>query len=299
MSVVHTTTAAEAPAATLTLDRARRGVARRFLRDPGAVVGALLLLVILVALVAARSITPFDPTVVNPADRLAHASHLHPLGTDLLGRDMLSRVLHGGRTSVSSAVIATLGITVVGLVLGVTAGMLGGFVDSLLMRVVDVLQALPLLIIAMVTIAFLGKGTDKLILTVIILGWPVHARVIRAATLSIRERGFIEAARAQGATKPRIMLRHVVPSLFSPIVALSTIELGRIVLVLSALSFLGFGVQPPQPEWGALLADYRTSFFLAPRLLMYPGLAISMLVFAVNLVGDGVRDALDERGRQL
>lgn len=280
----------------LAANRRRRGTwMRRLLRDPGAVVGALMLVTLLVALVAAPVLTPFDPTTVDPAHGLAHPSRLHPLGTDLLGRDMLSRLLFGGRTSVLAALGATAGVAVLGLLFGVVSGMMSGAVDTLVMRLVDILQALPLLIVAMVTVGLLGGGTDKLVLTVALLGWPGHARVVRAVTLSIRERGFIDAARAQGASRLRIMRRHVVPGVATTVATLSMVELGRFVLVLSTLSFLGFGVRPPNPEWGAMLADARTSFFLAPRLLVYPGVAISLLVLAVNLLGDGLRDLLDGR----
>jgi peptide/nickel transport system permease protein len=212
---------------------------------------------------------------------------------------MFSRILHGGRTSILTAVVATAGIGLLGLVLGVCSGLLGGVVDALVMRLVEVLQALPLLIVAMVAVGLLGGGTDKLVLTVILLGWTTNARAVRAITLSIRERPYVHAARAQGATQGRIMLRHIVPSVLSTVTALSMIELGRIVLALSALSFLGFGVQPPTPEWGAMLADARTAFYVAPQLLVYPGLAITLLVLAINLMGDGVRDAFDGRSGHL
>lgn len=276
----------------------RRFRLRRAVRDPGAVLGGVVLVGLLAAVAAAPWLSPFDPTAVDPPNGLAGSSRLHPLGTDLLGRDVFARILHGGRTSVIAAIVATAGVAVLGLLFGVVAGLMGGIVDTLVMRLVEILQALPLLIVAMVTVGLLGGGTDKLVLTVVLLGWPGHARVVRAVALSIRERAFVDAARSLGASRLRIMARHVVPGVAGTVATLSMIELGRFVLVLSTLSFLGFGVKPPNPEWGAMLADARTSFFLAPRLLVYPGIAISLLVLAVNLVGDGLRDALDGKDRQ-
>lgn len=276
---------------------ARRALLRRLARDRAALVGALLLVVMLAALMAAPWLAPADPTVVDPPNALAGPSLQHPAGTDMLGRDMASRLLYGGRISVATALVATLGITVLGLALGVTSGMVGGLVDTLVMRLVDVVSALPTLLVAMAVLGVLGPGTDKLVLTVVLLGWPGYARVIRGATLVLREEQFVGAATAVGASRRRVMARHIVPNLMAPITVLSTLDVGRIVLGLTALSFLGFGVQPPSPEWGAMMSDARSYFYGAPRLLVYPGVAISLLVLALNLCGDGLRDALDARVR--
>lgn len=273
----------------------RRSLTRRLTRDRAALVGTTLLLAMLAALLAAPWLAPADPTAIDPPNALAGPSLAHPAGTDMLGRDLASRLLYGGRISIATALAATLGITVLGLVLGVTSGMLGGLVDTLVMRLVDVVSALPTLLVAMVVLGVLGPGTDKLVLTVVVLGWPGYARVIRGATLVLREEQFVGAARAVGASRCRIMARHVVPNLMAPITVLSTLDVGRILLGLTALSFLGFGVQPPTPEWGAMMADARSYFFRAPRLLVYPGVAISLVVLALNLCGDGLRDALDAK----
>lgn len=267
--------------------------AKRLLGDRTAVAGTVGLILIAVAVAAAPWISPADPNDLNTADRLADASLAHPLGTDTLGRDVLSRILHGGRVSLSMALLTTAGITVIGLIVGVAAGLFGGVVDAMAMRLVDIVLAVPLLIVAMVVLGLFGGGSGNLVLTVALLGWPGYARVIRSATLSLREQDFVEAAKAAGVTRTRLMLHHLLPNLAGPATVMSTIDLGRILLTLSALSFLGFGVQPPDPEWGAMLADARNYFYAAPRLLIYPGVAISMLVLAVNLCGDGLRDALD------
>lgn len=274
---------------------AQPGLLRRLARDRSALIGMALLLLLLSALLAVPWLPLADPTLVDTRNSLAGPSLAHPAGTDLLGRDLLSRLLHGGRTSITTALLATAGITLLGLFFGVTSGMLGGVVDALVMRLVDVLSALPTLLLAMVVLAVFGSGIDKLVLIVTLLGWPGYARVIRGATLVLREQDYIAASRAVGSSQGRVMLRHIVPNLAGPVTVLSTLDVGRILLALTALSFLGFGVQPPNPEWGAMMADARTNFYGAPKLLLYPGAAISLLVLAVNLCGDGLRDALDAR----
>jgi peptide/nickel transport system permease protein len=255
--------------------------------------GAAMFVLMVGLILAAPWLGLADPVDADAPNRLASPSGDHPLGTDMLGRDEASRLLHGGRASVMMAITATAGISLLGIVVGVTSGMLGGLVDALLMRVVDVIQAVPTLMVALVAIGVLGPGADKLVIVFVFVGWPAYARVVRGSTLSLRERVFVDAARALGASKPRIIVCHIIPNLVGPITVLTTLDLGRILLGISALSFLGFGVQPPEPEWGRMLADARTYFFLAPHLLIYPGAAISLLVLAVNLCGDGLRDALD------
>ena len=296
----HLDAAGAAPAAGVGADLSRppdgprrRSVLRRFARDRMAVAGLVALVLVVGVLVAAPWVAPADPLEIDPPNSLASPSPGHPLGTDMLGRDEASRLLHGGRSTVLMALAATAGITLLGLVLGVTSGMLGGIVDAVVMRVVEVVQAVPLLLVALVAIGVLGAGGAKLVAVFIVLGWPGYARVVRGSTLSLRERLYVDAARALGASRLRIMARHVVPNLLGPLMVLTTLDLGRILLGLSALSFLGFGLQPPAPEWGRMIADARNYFYLAPELLMYPGIAISLVVLAVNLCGDGLRDALD------
>ena len=193
------------------------------------------------------------------------------------------------------AVSATLGITLVGLVLGLVAGMYGRLAETLIMRSVDVLLALPTLILALVVVGLLGQGLRNLIITIILVQWPRYARLVRGMTLKIREQEFVEAARAVGASRPRIMFRHVAPNLLGPTLVFSTIDMGSTLLAVSGLSFLGFGVGPPTPEWGAMLAEARAFLDKAPQLLFWPGLAITFMVLAFNLAGDGLRDLLDPR----
>ncbi len=269
---------------------------RRLFRDKSATFGFAVLLVVLLAVAMAPWLTPYDPLKPDFTNQLAPPSAEHPLGTDMLGRDELSRILYGGRYSLGIAVAATGGISMVGLALGLASGFFGRWVDAVIMRLVDVLQALPVLILGLVIVGIFGHGLDKLLITFTLIGWPGYARIVRAMTLSLRERPFLEAARAAGASWFRIMTVHLVPNLMGPLVVLTTLDIGRILLGVSALSFLGFGVALPTPEWGAMLSEARQYFLLAPRLLFYPGIAITVMVLAFNLAGDGLRDILDPRG---
>jgi peptide/nickel transport system permease protein len=242
-------------------------------------------------------LAPYDPVQADFGNRFAGSSFDHLLGTDNLGRDELSRLIHGARLSLGLALTATIGVSVVGLVLGVLAGTLGRAVDSTIMRIVDVLQALPALILALVVVGLLGEGITNLVLTIIAVGWPGYARVVRGVTLSVRENEFVEVARSLGASQLRIMARHITPNLIGPMIVLSTVGIGRTLLSVSALSFLGFGANVAAPDWGAMLAESRSFMDSAPGLLAYPGAAITLLVVACNIAGDGVRDALDIRFR--
>jgi peptide/nickel transport system permease protein len=268
---------------------------RRFLHDPAAVVGFLLLIGLTVPLFFASWLAPQDPYIVDVPHRLAPFSGKHPLGTDNLGRDELSRILYGGRKSVLLTLAVTALITFIGLTIGVLAGMRGGLIDRLVVQVVDVVQAVPLVIVSMVTIALLGAGTTKLIFVIAVLGWPRYTRVVRAATLSLREREFVESCRVLGGSRLRVAIRHIIPNLTRPVVVLSTLDVGRILLLISTLSFLGFGARPPVPEWGSMLADARQFFFVAPRLLIIPGVAIFLVALGANLFGEGLRDAFETR----
>ena len=260
--------------------------------------GAVLLVIVGVALAAAPWLAPQDPLAVSVPNRLARFSWAHPLGTDGVGRDMLSRVLYGGRSSVALTLTVTALTTVLGLTLGVLAGMRGGLIDSVIMRAVEIVQAVPLVIVAMVTVKLLGGGPAKLVFVLALLGWTGEARVVRAATLSLREQEFVKSCEVIGASRFRVAFRHIVPNLLSPVVVMATLAVGRILLALSTLSFLGFGARPPHPEWGSMLSEARSYFFLAPRLLIIPGTAIFIVAIGANLFGEGLRDAFQPtRGR--
>ncbi len=258
-------------------------------------IGVIFVLLVVLAALLAPWLARHDPTLTDFHNRFASPSRSHPFGTDNLGRDEFSRVLYGARLSLGMAVTASMGITLVGIALGLVAGMYGRVVAATIMRLADVFLALPTLILALVIVGLLGQGLRNLIITIVIVGWPSYARIVRGMTLQVRERGFVEAARALGASRARIVLRHVLPNLVGPIVVLSTLDMGRVLLAVSGLSFLGFGISPPTPEWGAMLSDAKTFLDQAPQLLVWPGLAITVMVLAFNLTGDGLRDMLDPR----
>jgi peptide/nickel transport system permease protein len=256
-------------------------------------VGLVIATIAILAALLAPWLASRDPTATDFPHRFASPSRSHPMGTDNLGRDEFSRILHGARLSLGMAVAGTVGISVVGIALGLIAGMYGRLAETLIMRVADVFLALPTLILALVVVGLLGQGLRNLIITIVLVQWPGYARIVRGMTLKVRERDFVEAARAAGASRLRIVLRHVAPNLVGPVVVLSTLDMGRVLLAVSGLSFLGFGISPPTPEWGAMLADAKIFLDRAPQLLAWPGMSITTMVLAFNLAGDGLRDLLD------
>lgn len=238
-----------------------------------------------------------DPNQTDFVGRFLPPSRDHPLGTDHVGRDVFARILHGGRLSLGMALTATAGITAMGIVLGLAAAFSGRVVETLIMRLVDVLLAMPTLILALVIVGLLGQGLRNLTITIILVQWPRYARLVRGMALKVREREFVEAGRAAGASRSRLIARHILPNLIGPVVVFSTIDMGATLLAVSGLSFLGFGVAPPTPEWGAMLSEARFQIDRAPLLLLFPGMAITLVVLAFNLAGDGLRDLLDPRTR--
>lgn len=268
---------------------------RRLARDRLALLGLGLVGIFVLAAVAAPLLAPHDPTAVSPVQRLMAPSLQHPLGTDHLGRDVLSRLLHGSRWSLGTVALATTLVLCIGVAVGAVAGYYGGLVDEVLMRIVDVLLAFPGLVLALAIAGTLGPGITSVMIGLASIWWVGYARIVRGMVLSLREQAFVEAARCLGMRDRRILLRHILPNILPPVVVLATLEMGELILALTALGFLGLGVQPPTPEWGAMLNDGRPFLFTAPQLMIYPGLAISLLVIGFNLLGDGLRDALDPR----
>lgn len=268
---------------------------KRLIRDRTAVVGLGVIAIVGLACLFAPLLARHDPIVTDFGARFLSPSRAHPMGTDNVGRDTFSRILHGGRLSLGMAVTATAGITIVGLFLGLVASIYGRLAETVIMRVVDVLLAMPTLILALVIVGLLGQSLRNLVITIILVQWPRYARLVRGMALRIREQEFVEAARAVGASRLRIMVRHIAPNLLGPVIVFSTIDMGSTLLVVSGLSFLGFGVGPPTPEWGAMLSEARGFLDKAPQLLIWPGAAITLMVLAFNLAGDGLRDLLDPR----
>lgn len=269
----------------------------RLAADRSAVAG----LVVVAALAAGAVLAPWlathDPNAVDIAQKLHGPSRRNLLGTDELGRDVLSRLLYGGRLSLGMTFGVAGAICLVGLSIGMAAGHVGGAVDALISRVVDVMLSLPTFLLAMAATAVLGPGVRNVMLAAVTVWWAGYARVVRAAILVEREKPYVEAARATGMGEWRVLGRHVLPNVVGPVLVLSTLELGAVLLGLTGLSFLGLGAQQPKPEWGAMLTEALAHLSSAPHLMLAPGACIFLVVLGCNLIGDGVRDALDPRGR--
>ena len=269
---------------------------RRFFRNPGAVVGlALLILLILVALLG--PLVAGDPLEQNLLERLKPPGPGHPLGTDQLGRDVWARVVHGTRISLGVGFGVVLLASFLGVSVGLLAGGLGGVWDNLLMRLTDIFFAFPSLILAMAIAAALGPNLTNTVIAVALVTWPIYARLVRAQVLALREREFVEAARALGAGQGRILFRHLLPNALTPVLVQASYEVGAAILTAAGLSFIGFGAQPPTPEWGAMVAETRNYMAEAPWAATAPAVGILLTVLAFNLLGDGLRDVLDPRGR--
>ena len=267
------------------------------LRSPGAAAGAILLLLVIGGAALAPFLAPFDPNETGAGMRLAAPDDVHLMGTDLFGRDLFSRVLHGGRYSLAIG-LATVAVSLVfGATLGAAMGFFGGRLDTYGGRAVDVMLGFPPLVLAILIVAVLGVGLWSAALAVGIAGIPRFARVIRGATLSIASQSFIEAARAAGTRPPVILARHVAPNLAPTLIVMTTLELGGAILSTATLSFLGLGAQPPAPEWGAMLSAGREFVRYAPWTMIFPGLALFLVVMAVNLLGDRLSAVLDPRLR--
>jgi peptide/nickel transport system permease protein len=271
---------------------------RRLCRNRAAIAGAGIVAVFVLLAVLAPILVPFNPVQGNLNDRLQPPGATHWLGTDELGRDLLSRILYGARVSLQIQVVAVVLALIVGLALGSVGGYLGGHVDNVIMRAMDVLLAFPGIFLALGIIAALGPGLLNLMLAAGISSVPQFARIVRASILSLKEREFVEAALALGSGSNRIMFRHLLPNCMAPIIVQSTLRMATVLLTASGLSFLGLGVQPPTPEWGAMLSNARSYLIVAPHVATIPGVAIMIVVIGFNLFGDGLRDTLDPRLRQ-
>lgn len=280
---------------TPTLRRIQIPRPRALHQNPATWAGFTLLLLIIGLSLAAPRLSPYDPVATAPADQLLPPSLAHPAGTDLFGRDVWSRLWWGGRLSLGAGVLVVALAALPGTLVGLLAGYAGGRLDSLLMRIVDVLLAFPSLLLALTLVALLGPGLVSAALAVGLAGIPRFVRVVRAGALGMRTEPFIEAARAVGCRPGRILLRHMAPNVRGIIIPLTALELGYALLNIGALSFLGLGAQPPTPEWGAMLAEGRVLMRHAPWIVTAPGLAITLSVLAFNFLGDALRDALDGR----
>ncbi|AZI42026.1 ABC transporter permease [Deinococcus psychrotolerans] len=276
--------------------RTENAALRKLRRNSGAMLG----FVLLVLLVASALLGPLflgSPGAQDLAARLSVPSAAHWLGTDQLGRDVLTRVLSGARISLGLGVGVMLSALIVGSLIGLLAGLLGGWWDEALMRLTDIFLAFPSLILAMAISAALGPNLTNVMIAVALVSWPTYARLIRAQVLALREREFVEAARALGSSQTRVALRHLLPNSFAPLLVQGSFDVGSAILTAAGLGFIGFGAQPPTPEWGAMVSETRNYIAQAPWASSAPAVAILLTVLAFNLIGDGLRDVFDPRGR--
>lgn len=272
---------------------------RSFTHNVPALLGAAVLLLCLGCVLFAPLIAPYDPIVQNTANRLKEPTRAHWLGTDDFGRDILSRVIYGSRTSMLVGVAATgLGF-LLGILIGVLGGFLGGKVDQLTMRAMDILLSFPTILLAIVIMALLGPGLSNLMIAIGVSRVPIFARVARSVVLSIKHNEYIEAARSLGMREVRVLAAHVLPNVVPPVIVQGTASLAEAVVTAASLNFLGLGIQPPTPDWGAMVSDGRRYVFDKYYIPLFPGLAITAVVLSMNLVGDWLRDVLDPRQRRL
>lgn len=267
-------------------------------QSPLTMVGLMIIIALIFIAISAPWLAPYDPFDVDTGNRLKPPSSEHLLGTDDMGRDILSRILYGSRISIMVGVVVLTISLSMGVPLGAVSGYFGGKIDSALMRITDIFLGLPSLVLALSIAAALGRGIMNTMIAISITWWPWYARLVRGQTLSIREMGYIEAARAAGGSSFRIILTHVLPNCISPIVVAASMDMGYTILTAAGLGFIGLGAQPPSPEWGLMISIGRTYMMNYPWVATFPGLAILITVLGFNLVGDGLRDLLSPRLRR-
>jgi peptide/nickel transport system permease protein len=277
-----------------------RDAAAQFRRHYMAMAGLVVLIVIALAAVAGPFVSPYDPETIDFKVKNEGPSWSHPLGTDDLGRDQLTRILYGGRVSLGVALAAVAVASTVGVTIGAVAGYTGGIVDNLLMRLVDVCYAMPGLFVVILVMTLVGPSMTSIIVTIGLLRWMGTARLVRAGFLSLKQQEFVESARALGVPNWRIIVRHILPNTLSPIIVASTLGIAGAILTESALSFLGLGFQPPTATWGRMLSEAQSAVINKGYWWrgLFPGLVIFLVVLSVNYVGDGLRDAIDPRRRR-
>ncbi|MCD8322333.1 MAG: ABC transporter permease [Oscillospiraceae bacterium] len=275
-----------------------REVWRRLRRNKLAMVGMVIVVFLVFVAVFANFLAPYDPSAQNISDRLMYPCWAHPMGTDNMGRDILSRVIYGGRVSLLCSLMSIVFSLIAGGILGCIAGFFGGKVDSVIMRLMDILMAIPQLLMAVAVSAMLGTGVVTTAVAIAVSGVAPTARMIRASILTVRDQEYILAAQATGSGSFRTIMKHVLPNILSPVIVDTSLRVGASIMAISSLSFIGLGVQAPTPEWGSMLndgLDYIRDFW---PLVTFPGIAIALTLFGFNLFGDGLRDALDPRLKQ-
>jgi peptide/nickel transport system permease protein len=267
----------------------------RLSRNPGSIIGVIILLALILMSISAALITHFNPIAITPQDRLLPPGAVHWMGTDNFGRDMFTRVVYGGRISLSVGIISVFVALLFGVPMGLVSGYYGGKLDSVIMRIVDVMLAFPGILLALVIIAILGPSIFNVMIAVGISAIPTYARVTRSSVLKTKQEMFIDAAKLMGCSNSRIILSHILPNILGPVVVISTLGIGGAIISGSALSFLGLGATAPTPEWGLLLSEGRNYLAQAWWITTFPGIVIMITVLSINLIGDGLRDALDPK----
>ncbi|PYQ36257.1 MAG: peptide ABC transporter permease [Acidobacteria bacterium] len=271
---------------------------KRLLRNFAFTSGLLLTVVLILVALAAPLLSPFDPNVQDTSRRLEAPSRQHLLGLDDLGRDVLSRIIWGARVSLRVGFSVVVLAALIGITLGAISGYFGGLVDTAVMRFTDILLAFPGILLAIALVAVLGPKLNNVILALATIGWVSYARLVRGQVLKVREMEYVTAAKAIGARSPRVIVLHVLPNVMNPVIVMATLGLAGAILAEAALSFLGLGVQPPTPSWGAMLTAGRRYLGLANHLAIFPGAAIMLAVMGLNFLGDGLIDALDPKYRK-
>lgn len=270
-------------------------MAKRLIKNKAALAGLSIVLVLVVLAILSPWISPYKFTEINMKETFAAPSAAHFFGTDELGRDIFSRLLYGSRFSLQIGIFTVLLSSVTGIFFGAVAGYFGNAADNIIMRFMDIIQAIPGMLLSIVIAAVLGTGFDKCIIALAIGNVPNYARILRASIFTVRKMEYVEAASSINCSSPRIILRHILPNTLSPLIVQATMDVANAILAAAALSFVGLGVQPPNPEWGAMLSAGRTYIRDFPHLVIFPGLFIMITVLSLNMFGDGLRDALDPK----
>lgn len=256
-------------------------------------IGIISLSIIVLITLLGPILVPNDPLTANMAERLSPPSLTHPLGTDHMGRCIFSRLVIGSQATLGITSLVIAAVVLIGIPFGLLSGYIGGRIDTLIMRLADGLAALPEFILAIAIAGFLGPSLVNLMISVVLVKWISYTRVVRGIVLSEREKEYVLAAKVGGCPAWKIIIRHLLPQILSPVLVLAALDVGKVILIISSLSYLGLGAQPPAPEWGAMLNDGRPYFQTFPEMMVYPGLAIFLVVLSCNLIGEGLRDKLD------
>ena len=268
---------------------------KRLLKNKIAMLGLTIISILVIVAIFAPVLAPYDPLKTDVIQRLKAPSGAHLLGTDDLGRDILSRIIYGSRISIQVGVISVSLALVLGVTLGVLAGYYGGWIDNLVMRLIDIMLAFPSILLAIVIMAMLGPQLSNAMIAIGFVNLPRFARIVRSSVLSVKEEEYVSAAQSLGSSDFRIITKHILPNCLAPLTVQSTLSIATAILEAAGLSFLGLGAQPPTPEWGAMLSSGRSAIQIAPWVVAFPGLAIMITVLGFNLFGDGLRDALDPK----